>query len=100
TLLSYIMKGEVENNRISSPEGLIWPEKIALGDAWEAAAGPDGNVAASGQAVVKFPVSAGHSYSFCGCGTKVSCAGFIFSETEEDVYYCTKNGVTTMMMAK
>lgn len=99
TLLSYIMKGEGENNRISSPEGLIWPEKIALGDAWEAAAGSGGKIAASGQAVVKFPVSAGHSYSFCGCGTKVSCAGFVFSETEEDVY-CTENGVTTLMMAK
>ena len=99
TLLSYIMKGEGENNRISSPEGLIWPEKIALGDAWEAAAGSGGKIAASGQAVVKFPVSAGHTYSFCGCGTKVSCAGFIFSETEEDVY-CTENGVTTLMMAK
>lgn len=99
TLLSYIMKGEGENNRISSPEGLIWPEKIALGDAWEAAAGSVGRIAASGLAVVKFPVSAGHSYSFCGCGTKVSCAGFVFSETEEDVY-CTENGVTTLMMAK
>lgn len=99
TLLSYIMKGEGENNRISSPEGLIWPEKIALGDAWEAAAGSGGKIAASGQAVVKFPVSAGHTYSFCGCGTKVSCAGFIFFETEEDVY-CTENGVTTLMMAK
>lgn len=99
TLLSYIMKGEGENNRISSPDGLIWPEKIALGDAWEAAAGSDGRIAASGLAVVKFPVSAGHSYSFCGCGTKVSCAGFVFSETEEDVY-CTENGVTTLMMAK
>lgn len=99
TLLSYIMKGEGENNRISSPEGLIWPEIIALGDAWEAAAGSDGKIAASGQAVVKFPVSAGQSYSFCGCGTKVSCAGFIFSETEEEVY-CTENGVTTLMMAK
>ena len=99
TLLSYIMKGEGENNRISSPEGLIWPEKIALGDAWEAAAGSGGKIAASGQAVVKFPVSAGHTYSFCGCGTKVSCVGFIFSETEEDVY-CTENGVTTLMIAK
>lgn len=84
-ILAYELKGEGEYNQIvkdsEAAANLVWPEKIALGDGWEAAAGEAGKIAASGTGVIMFPVFEGCKYTANACGSKMMSAGFIFSET-------------------
>ncbi|MBO7232922.1 MAG: hypothetical protein J6V16_07215 [Bacteroidales bacterium] len=82
TILSYTLQGEGEYNNVTDASLLIWPEKIALGEGWEAAAGEAGKIGASGAGVIKFPVFAGCKYTANACGSKIMIAGFIFSETD------------------
>lgn len=80
-ILAYELKGEGEFNNIVDGSTLVWPEKIALGEGWEAAAGEAGKIAASGTGVIMFPVFEGCKYTANACGSKMMSAGFIFSET-------------------
>ncbi|MBO5846273.1 MAG: hypothetical protein J6Q71_02010 [Bacteroidales bacterium] len=87
-ILAYELKGEGEFNNVTDPALLIWPERIALGEAkWTeitdalVAAGGKAQIAASGAGVIKFPVFAGCKYTANACGSKIMLAGFIFSET-------------------
>lgn len=83
-ILAYTLEGNETIDGIqyvTDPALLIWPEKIALGEGWEAAAGEAGKIGASGTGVVMFPVFAGCKYTANACGSKMMCAGFIFSET-------------------
>lgn len=84
-ILAYTLQGEGEFNNVTDASLLIWPEKIALGEGWEAAAGEAGKIGASGTGVIKFPVFAGCKYTANACGSKMMCAGFIFSEAAADV---------------
>nr|MBQ5604137.1 hypothetical protein [Bacteroidales bacterium] len=87
-ILAYTLQGEGEFNNVTDPALLIWPEKIALGEAkWTeitdalVAAGGKAQIGASGAGVIKFPVFAGCKYTANACGSKIMLAGFIFSET-------------------
>lgn len=83
-ILAYTLEGNETIDGIqyvTDPALLIWPEKIALGEGWEAAAGEAGKIGASGTGVIMFPVFADCKYTANACGSKMMCAGFIFSET-------------------
>lgn len=87
-ILAYTLQGEGEFNNVTDPALLIWPERIALGEAkWTeitdalVAAGGKAQIGASGAGVIKFPVFAGCKYTANACGSKIMIAGFIFSET-------------------
>ncbi|MBO5834493.1 MAG: InlB B-repeat-containing protein [Bacteroidales bacterium] len=84
-ILAYTLQGEGEFNIVTDPALLIWPEKIALGEAWEAAAGEAGKIADSGVAVIKFPVFAGCRYTVHSCGSKIVSSGFFLVDAETDV---------------
>lgn len=76
TILSYTMQGHGEFNQLSIADSLqlVWPEKIVLGK--DAA-----DVKKGGAGVIRFPVFAGCKYTVNACGSKITCAGFIYSET-------------------
>ena len=87
-ILAYTLQGEGEFNNVTDASLLIWPERIALGEAkWTeitdalVAAGGKAQIGASGAGVIKFPVFAGCKYTANACGSKIMLAGFIFSET-------------------
>lgn len=83
-VLTYTMEGD-EGQYITDASKLMWPEKIVLGDAWSQAAGDDGKVGINGVAVIKFPVKEGLHYTVNACASKITCAGFIFSNADQDV---------------
>lgn len=94
TILSYTLAGEGEYNYIvkdsEAAKNLIWPEKLALGvdkwteitDAMVAAGAEKAQIAVGGVAVIKFPVFEGLKYTVNACGSKITAAGYIFSETD------------------
>ncbi|MBR0453901.1 MAG: InlB B-repeat-containing protein [Bacteroidales bacterium] len=84
-ILRYTLEGEGEFNNVTDPSLLIWPERIALGEGWEAAAGGAGKIAASGVAVIKFPVFAWCRYTVNACGTRIMASGYFFGTSEETV---------------
>ncbi len=75
TILSYTMKGHGEFNQITIADSLQikWPEKIVLGA--DAA-----DVKKGGVAVIRFAVFKDCKYTVNACGSKITCAGFIFSD--------------------
>ncbi|MBO7324214.1 MAG: hypothetical protein J6U57_02145 [Bacteroidales bacterium] len=91
-ILAYTLEGNETIDGIqyvTDPALLIWPERIALGEAkWTeitealVAAGGKAQIGASGAGVIKFPVFADCKYTANACGSKIMIAGFIFSETD------------------
>ena len=89
SILRYTLEGEGEYNQIvqgsKAAANLTWPEKIALGEAWEAAAGEYGRIGVAGTAVIKIPVFGGLRYTVNGCATKIIASGYFFGTSEETV---------------
>ncbi len=102
-LLSIKVEGDPDNfNLIADPATAIqWPEKLALGDKWEAIAATtaDNRIAKSGVSVIKVPVFAeAKDYLVMAAGSKITAAGYIFSETEKDVKITNAEGASFTLM--
>ena len=96
--LSYFMPGD-DGDFISDLSKLQWPEKIALGDAWQQHAGEAGKVAVNGVAVIAFPVREGLHYKVTACASKLTYAGFIFSSRPEDVLIANEENQQVLLEA-
>lgn len=90
-ILKYKLRGNEDNNIVTDPSLLIWPEKIVLGDEWENYAtfnesSSERRVAISGMGVIRFPVYEGHKYTVNACGSKIATCGYLFYHEKQDVY--------------
>lgn len=77
-VIKYTAEGEGEFNEITNPALTDWPEKVALGEGWEAAAGEAGKIGVNGLGVIGFPVYEGCKYLVGAGGSKISWCGAYF----------------------
>lgn len=80
-IIKYTVEGEGELNEVTDPAKTDWPEKVVLGEGWEAAAGDAGKIGVNGLGVICFPVYEDCYYLIGAGGSKISWCGAYFSET-------------------
>lgn len=72
--IAYTAVGEGEYNEITDPMWTNWPEKVALGDAWES------DIKVNGLGVIGFEVYEGCQYLVGAGGSKISWCGAYFCD--------------------
>lgn len=77
-IVSFELKGEGEYNEVKN--AIDWPEKIALGSAYEATADGKG-YGLSGLSIIKFPVFDGCKYIVGATGSKMTALGYYYDTT-------------------
>lgn len=97
-LFSITLNGvDVGDGIINVTEAITWPEKIYLGDGWEAAAGEAGKIGISGMGLLKFQVFKDCKYLCNAVGSKMMlCAAYF--DKEGDAVVSIKNDSQTLTL--
>ena len=79
--IAYTAEGDADGY-LTDVTYMNWPEKVALGDGWEAAAGDAGKIGVNGLGYICFKAYEGLTYLVGAGGSKISWCGAYYSENE------------------
>lgn len=79
-IIKYTAMGEGDFNEITDVTWTSWPEKVVLGENWEATAGKAGRIGINGLGIIGFPVRMGSTYIVGAGASKIPWCGLVVTK--------------------